>query len=169
MTVPHDIVGQFVDAAVDNHALADDLLRRYPDLKSARWVGDSILRFLAIENFPLGVQFLAARGWPINETDDLGATPLHDAIRAHATDAALALIELGANPNAYSETYDNPLHCAIAAGDATIVRALINFGANPNYTTCLGESPYDVLPGVRDSTNEIMKILMACGLPPPDA
>ena len=169
MTVPHDIVGQFVDAAVDNHELADQLLRQHPALKSARWVGDSILRFLAIENFTAGVRFLVARGWPIDETDDLGATPLHDAIRANASDTALALIELGANPNAHSETFDNPLHCAIGVGDARVVRALLDAGANPTYTTYIGETAYDVLPGVRDSTNEIMLMLMERGLPAPDA
>ncbi len=134
MPVPQDIIGQFVDAVVENHSLADDLLYRYPELKPARWVGNSILRFLAVENFPVGVRYLVARGWLINEKDEFGATPLHDAIRAHATDAALVLIELGANPNAYSETYDNPLHCAIAVNDAVIVRALINAGADPHYT-----------------------------------
>lgn len=169
MPVPQDIIGQFVDASVADHSLADDLLSRYPDLKTARWIGDSLLRFVAIENFPVGVKFLASRGWQVDETDDFGATPLHDAIRAHACDSALALLELGANPNANSETYDNPLHCAIATGDAGIVRALINFGANPNYTTFVGETAYDVLPGVRDSSNEIMSILIACGLSPPDA
>ena len=169
MTVPQDIISRFVDAAGDDHSVADELLHQYPDLKSARWVGDSILRFLAIENFPVGVKYLVERGWPLDETNECGATPLHDAIRAHAPDAALALLELGANPNAHSEIYDKPIHCAIASGDAAIVRALINSGANPKYTTELGETAFDVLPGVRDSANEIMAILIASGMAPPDS
>lgn len=169
MSVSHEIVGQFVDAAVNKHSIAEDLLHQFPDLKTARWVGDSILRFLAIENYPVGVRFLAARGWQIDELDEFGATPLHDAVRALAHDAVIALLELGANPNSVSKTYDNPLHCAIAGGDSRMVRTLLDAGANPAYTTYIGETAFDVLPGVRDATNEIMTMLIESGLPAPDA
>lgn len=169
MTVPPQIIGRFVDAAVQNQSEADRLLKQFPDLKSAKWVGESILRFLAIENYPQGVRYLCQRGWPIDEQDEYGTTPLIDAVRAGATDSVIALLELGADPNAVSQIDDNALHCAIFAGDIKMARILLQHGANPAYTTDLGETVFDVIPNKSDKNIAIRALLLEHGLAAPDA
>jgi ankyrin repeat protein len=99
MTVPHNIIEKFVDAAVQDAMLADELLLKYPDLRTAIWFGESILRFLAIENYSEGVYYLVRRGWNVDEADNFGNTILIDSVMAKAHDSVIALLELGANPN----------------------------------------------------------------------
>ncbi len=67
MVLNRDIVGQFVDAAAQDPIRADRLLGGHPNLRSAIWLGESLLRFLAIENYAEGVRYLAQRGWNVND------------------------------------------------------------------------------------------------------
>lgn len=146
MTVSHEIVGQFVDAAVLDSQLANRLLQKHPELKSATLLGESLLHFLAIENYPNGIRFLVKRGWSIDECEEDGTTPLISAVFVGAFDAAVALLELGADPNAVSDTYDNPLHCAISDGNIKLVDLLLKGGATPLYKMNCGTTAFDVLP-----------------------
>lgn len=45
------------------------------------------------------IQFFIDKGIPINAQDIYGMTPLHYAMRSHNADAAIALLEAGADPN----------------------------------------------------------------------
>jgi ankyrin repeat protein len=75
------------------------------------------VRFLAIENYSEGVYYLVRRGWNVDEADNFGNTILIDSVMAKAHDSVIALLELGANPNAVSLTCDNALHCAVFGKD----------------------------------------------------
>lgn len=160
MTVSREIVGQFVDAAVLDPQLADSLLRKHPELKSATLLGESLLHFLAIENYPDGIRFLVNRGWPIDERDEDGTTPLINAVFVGVFEAAMVLLELGADPNAVSEIHDNPLHCAISAGNIKIVNLLLKGGATPLYTTSCGVTAFDVLPNNKPAKNTTIRAML---------
>ncbi|MEM8717874.1 MAG: ankyrin repeat domain-containing protein [Cyanobacteria bacterium P01_G01_bin.39] len=164
MTVPREIIGQFVDAAVENAMLADELLLKYPDLRVATWLGESILRFLAIENYSAGIYYLVQHGWNIDESDNFGNTILIDSVMAKAYDSVTALLELGANPNAVSLSVDNALHCAIFSGNIKMVKVLLDGRANPNYVTDIGETVFNVLPQNPDKNAQIRLLLMEKGV-----
>ena len=58
MQIENEIIGQFIDASVDDHVEAKRLLNANPGLRNATWFGDDlILNFLTIENFVDGVRF----------------------------------------------------------------------------------------------------------------
>ncbi|MGL6344662.1 MAG: ankyrin repeat domain-containing protein [Waterburya sp.] len=164
MTVPREIIEKFVDAAVENAILADELLLKYPDLFTATWLGESILRFLAIENYSEGVYYLVRRGWDVDEPDNFGNTLLIDSVMAKAHDSVTALLELGANPNAVSLTVDNALHCAVFSEDVKMVQILLDGGANPNYMTDIGETIFHVLPQNPNKNAQIRLLLMEKGV-----
>jgi uncharacterized protein len=58
-------------------------------------------------------------------------TPLHAAVAGGHVDAALLLIERGAEPNARDAGGHTPLHIAAEAGSEPIVKALLARGADP--------------------------------------
>lgn len=164
MSVPRDIIAKFVDAAVEDTILADRLLLKYPDLLTAVWFGESILRFLAVENYSEGVRYLAQRGWDIDERDEFGNTPLIDSVMAKAHNSVIVLLELGADPNAVSQTVDNALHCAVFSGDLKMVRVLLDGGAYPDYITDIGETVFHALPSNLQKNAQIRSLLMAKGV-----
>ncbi len=100
----------------------------------------------------------------VYERLDDGRTPLIDAVRARAYGAVTELLDLGADPNADSETFDNPLHCAISAGHVELVRALLSHGAKPNYTTYTCETALDALANKEETSDEIRALLLEHGL-----
>jgi hypothetical protein len=57
------IVGEFIDALVNDRQRAEVLLSAQPDLLNARWMHDeTVVHFLAVEGFLDAVTFLADRG-----------------------------------------------------------------------------------------------------------
>lgn len=94
--------------------------------------------------------FLAALvgepGWPetgavhVATRDASGDTPLHAALWARDTEAALALITAGADVNAIGEEGYTPLHVAIAQENVEAVRALATHGASWHIASQLGPS-----------------------------
>lgn len=160
MTVSREIAGRFVDAAVLDPPLADRLLQEYPELKSATLLGESLIHFLAIENYPDGIGFLVDRGWPIDERDEDDTTPLINAVFVGAFEAAMVLLDLGADPNAVSAIYDNPLHCAISTGNIKMVDLLLKGGATPLYTTSCGITAFDVLPNNKPAKNTTIRAML---------
>jgi len=108
------IVEQFIDAAVKDQKKAELLLKEYPDLLNARWVHDeTIIHFLAVEFYTDAVRFLGRLGFDVNAVNEFGDPPLIDVSTIGNFEMAKVLLELGANPNATSETRDNVLHCAV--------------------------------------------------------
>ena len=71
-TVDKAVIQQFIDAAVRDHSHARQLLDLHPELLEARYLrGETVLHFLALENFVEGVRFLAQAGAAVDATSGL--------------------------------------------------------------------------------------------------
>ena len=69
-------------------------------------------------------------------------TPLHKAARQGDTEAIVALIDAGADPNAKDDSGgDTPLHQAAKGGHAKAIAALLAAGADPNAKDIVGFTP----------------------------
>lgn len=155
----HELVGEFIDAVVNDPARADAMLAERPELLNARWIHDeTVLHFLAIEGFADGVRFLAARGGDVNAVNEFGDTALVDIAGLGLTEIADILLSHGANPDARSGVRDNSLHAAARAGHTELVRRLLNAGANARYRTDLEETIFDA---VNENPSEARQELLA--------
>jgi ankyrin repeat protein len=171
--LPHALIGEFIDAVVQDPQKAAALLSEHPDLINARWIHDeTVLHFLAVEGFAEGVRFLAARGADIDAVNEFGDSALVDVAGLGIYEIAEILLGHGANPNASSPTRDNALHCAVRSCNARLVTLLLNAGANPQYVTYLGESVFDALDesGADPTEREaILAVLADYGVRPDEA
>lgn len=167
--VDRDIVGQFIDAAVQDRALAIRLLRQHPELKKSRWRHDETpLHFLAVEGYADAVRFLADCGFDVNATNQFGDAALIDVATSSDVEIAGILLAHGADPDARSVTRDNVLHCAVGAGNVRLVEMLLEAGANADYVTDLGETVFDALPNKFDRRKKILEVLERFGFRPPE-
>ena len=159
MQIEREIIGQFIDASVNDHAKAKALLQSHPTLRQANWIGDEhLLNFLVIENFAVGVAFCLEHGFDANQIDgETGTTPLHYACKLNYLVVAEILVDGGANPNAICKIDDTPIHCAVRNGNAELVDVLIRRGGDPNYQTDLGESIFDNWP--QWAENELSSVI----------
>jgi ankyrin repeat protein len=166
--LPHALIGDFIDAVVQDRDRAARLLAAHPELLNARWIHDeSALHFLAIEGFLDGVTFLAERGAAIDATNEFGDTALIDVCVLQNTEMAAVLLRFGANPNAMSRTRDNLLHAAVEAGDATLVTLLLDAGADPEYVSDWGTTIFDAVSNLGPEREAISAILTARGIVQP--
>lgn len=69
------------------------------------------------------------------------ATPLYMAVHFGDIDAALALLDYGANPNFGPQGHSNPLNLAIFKGQAELVAAMLAYGADVNKPDGKGVTP----------------------------
>jgi len=147
------LVGEFIDASVDDRTRAAELLAAHPDLLNARWLhGETVLHFLAVEGFIDAVRFLAERGADVNAVNDFGDPPLVDVVALGRTEIAEVLLRHGANSDARrSATSDPVLHCAVERGNDRLADLFLAAGADARYVTDLGGSVFDAVPlsGVR--------------------
>ena len=71
---------ELIDASVQDQAKALELLKANPDLIARRnRLEETALHFLAVENFPSGVEFLCSHGAEVDSVDFSNATPLFHA------------------------------------------------------------------------------------------
>jgi hypothetical protein len=146
-TLDETIVGDFIDAAVQDQHRARELLHRYPQLRDARWIHEeTILHFLAVEGFTDAVRFVGGLGFDVSIPNEFGDQPLIDVATLGNDQMAEVLLSLGADPNATSDTRDNVLHCAVRTGNRRLVDLLLEAGAKADYVTDSGETVFDVLP-----------------------
>jgi ankyrin repeat protein len=167
MTLEKKIVGDFIDAAVQDASKASGMLRQYPELRDARWIhNETALHFLAVEGSADAVRVLGQLGLDPNARNEFGDTALVDVAQLGNDEVARALLEIGANPDAISVTRDNVLHAGISSGNARLVDLLLSAGANPYYRTELGETIFNA--PLRDETTgaAIRKALEQHGLDP---
>ena len=166
-SLPHALVGEFIDAVVQDPGKADALLAEHPDLLNARWIHqETVLHFLAIEGFAEGVKFLASRGADVNAVNEFGDSALVDAAGLGMDEIAGTLLRHGADPNAKSVTSDNALHAAVRSGNVRLVALLLEGGASGRYRTDLGESVFDAVNEVSDEREAILATLAEYGVVP---
>jgi len=164
-TLPHELIGEFIDAVVRDPRRAEALLSAEPALLNARWIHDeTALHFLAIEGFDEGVRFLLRRGADTNLVNEFGDSPLVDVASLGIENMAEMLLRHGADPNAHSPTRDTPLHAAVHSGNARVVKLLLNAGADARYVTDLGESLFDAVDDARDEREAILAVLAEHGI-----
>ena len=169
MDLPHELIGEFLDAVVEHPAKADAMLRERPELLNARWIHDeTALHFLAIEGFVDAVRFLAVRGADVNAVNEFGDTALVDIAALGHTEVADVLLSHGADPNAKSVVRENPLHAAARAGHAALVRSLLKAGASAQYRTDLDETIFDAVnENPSEERREVLGILVEYGIHDP--
>lgn len=154
-----EIVRAFIDAAVEDRPAAERLLASHPELRDARYLHDeTVLHFLAIEDYPDAVAFLAAKGFDVDSRNEFGDTPLLDVVRLGNSNVAKLLLDHGASPNVES-VVGTPLHCAIERGSVEIVKLLLEAGADPYYTTQYDETIADALPREEERRTAIVQRL----------
>jgi uncharacterized protein len=122
------------------------LLDAEPELVRARSVDDgTALHFAAFFNQPDAAKLLIDRGSDIEAVASTfgNVRPLHSAVAGLNTQAVLALLEAGADPNARQERGFTPLHGAAQNGDREAVEALLAKGADPAATNDEGRSAAD--------------------------
>jgi ankyrin repeat protein len=156
-----EIVRAFIDASVEDRATAERLLVEYPALRDARYLhGETILHFLAVEDYREAVEYLAAHGFDVNSRNEFGAPPLIDVVTLGNYELAKLLLELGAPPNIESKVVGTPLHCAVENGEIELVNLLLEYGADPIYTTEYEETIADALAELGEPARcEIVAIL----------
>jgi ankyrin repeat protein len=143
---PHELIGEFIDAAACDVRKAEAMLRQHPALLNARWIHDeTVLHFLAIEGFDEGVAFLASRGADVNAVNEFGDPPLVDVASLGLDVMVEILLQHGADPNGSRAPRDSALHAGIRSGNARIVGLLLKAGADPHYRTHLDECVFDAV------------------------
>jgi len=130
-------IRSFLDAAVDDHPLAAQMLRDHPGLLNARYMSETALHWLSVENYLDAVRFLVGLGFDVNTTADRfeGETPLENAVQLSNHDMVELLLELGANPNP-KQRLDEPMsltYIAIKKADARMLDILLRHGAEYRY------------------------------------
>ena len=134
--------------------------------------GESLLHAAARHNscqvlpvlVELGADINARRvGYPLWQvTPESADTPLHVAIERRSRDAAIMLIEMGANPDIQDVLHGrSPLHMAAIFKDADIVSTLVRHGAKVNVRDVDGETPMFL--ALANSDFETVRILHDCG------
>ena len=148
LVIERKIIGDFINASVNDQSEAKRLLNANPSLHTATWLGDEpIVMFLAIENFANAIKFCVENGFDVNGGEnEFNDTPLHNACKLNYPDAVRVLCELGADTNATSIIDATPLHCCIDHANSDIIDTLIIFGADPCYVTDLGYTIFDNWP-----------------------
>lgn len=81
----------------------------------------------------------------INALNEVGLSPLHNAVLEGNLAAVQLLVSHGADVNRRDTDTWTPLHAACAEGHCDIVRILLANGARKDLKTCEGERPLDLV------------------------
>ena len=143
--------------------------------------GMTALLFAARSGDADSARMLVAAGGDVNDALPDGASALIVAAHSGHRQAALALLEMGANPNANAVGY-TALHAAVLRSDLDLVKALLARGADPNVPltrgtpvrrnsqdfelpkTLIGATPYAL--AAKFLEPEIMRALATAGADP---
>lgn len=108
------------------------------------------------------IKFYLDKGVEVNAQDVYGMTPLHYAMRAKNGDAAMALLEAGADPNI--PNIDNTIPLAMIGGmpeRLDVLEKMLQCGANVHYKS--GNSGLEILELIKTyfSEEEAFKTIIA--------
>jgi len=135
------------------------------------WHGETALMWAAGENHPDVIRLLAAAGADLNASSatfdwkDIkhggvqsqlplgGLTALIHAARQNAYEAAIALLDVGADPNAKDPQGISPLRVAISNGHLDLASMLLERGADPNEGALVEAIKVRTTPMMRAATN----------------
>ena len=119
---------------------------------------DAMLLFSKMpeENYSINYMDIArSRGLSINTCDEVGNTPLINAIDLGHHKAVKYLLANGANPNKCDNNQQTPLHHACVNGDTDAIIMLLNAYAYPNVRDISGNLPFDYLNNdIKETINE---------------
>ncbi len=131
-------------AAAEGHPdVVELLIQRGADVNAATKGGFTALAFATMKNDSASVRLLIKAGAdPSNALPDKDKTKMLLLAAAYdSTQAALALLDGGANPNVADRRGRTPLHIAAQAGSLELVRKLVSKGADLNARTAKIDSP----------------------------
>ncbi|POY45222.1 hypothetical protein C3007_01340 [Avibacterium gallinarum] len=98
------------------------------------WLHKALLGFNPHKPPKESIKYLIKQGIPVNAQDIYGMTPLHYAMRAKNADAAIALLEAGADPNIPNR--DNVIPLAMMGGipdRLDVLKLMLDKGGNVHY------------------------------------
>ena len=168
--LPDELVGEFITAVVEDSAKAERLLADHPALLNARWMHDeTVLHFLAIEDFVDAVRFLVVHGADVNAVNEFGDSPLVDVADLGRNEIAKMLLTAGANPNGPSTPWrDCPIHNAARKGNVHLETLLLNAGADARYVNSYGYTIFDALDeALPEDRQRILALLAERGIVAP--
>jgi ankyrin repeat protein len=93
--------------------------------------GQTALHIVAKRRDLVWLQFLLAKGAPVNARDRNGDTPLMTATRIGFSDGEQQLLQLGAQVDLANNRGETPLIVAAQTRDLASVRVLVQYGGNP--------------------------------------
>ena len=98
------------------------------------WLHELLMGFNPKEPPKKTIEFFIEKAVPINAQDSYGMTPLHYAMRGKNAEAAIALLEAGADPNVPNR--DNIIPLAMIGGmpeRLDLLKLMLDKGANTHY------------------------------------
>ena len=159
------LVGEFIDAVVDDPGQARRLLSRKPELLNARWIlGETVLHFLAVEGFDDAVRRLVEWGADVDLVNTFGEPPLLDCVVLGKEPLVELLLSHGANPHVVSKTMGPLLLTAVRCGRPGVVRRLLAAGADARVRSELDESVFDVLPPQPEQRDAMLSLFSELGI-----
>ncbi len=96
--------------------------------------GDNALHIVTKRRDLVWLQFMLAKGVPVDSKDRNGNTALVDAARIGFEDGENQLLQVGANTNIANNQGETALIVATQAHDIASVRLLLQYGADPRET-----------------------------------
>ncbi|MEG9491161.1 ankyrin repeat domain-containing protein [Mannheimia indoligenes] len=98
------------------------------------WLHKSLLGFESDEPSGKMVEYLISKGITVNAQDCYGMTPLHYAMRSKNVEAAIALLNAGADPNIPNQDNLIPLRMCIRYPDRLdLLELMLKNGGNVHY------------------------------------
>ena len=110
------------------------------------------------------VEFLFARGVPMDEPDAVGRSPLHDAAGNADPTIVAWLLKNGAKVDRKDMQGRMPIHNAVMAGSREVVVLLLAAGADPNARDNFQDTP--LIAACAKGLNEIARLLVEKGADP---